>query len=88
MTTAKPIRHRPRSFTNVNYTRCGLRRDLNNAVILSNRGITCPDCIALQEQYKAKARDELEKLEAAPRKGPLRKKATAPDPKRKRYFLP
>jgi hypothetical protein len=87
MTAAKPVRHRPRSFNNVNFTRCGLPRDLRNAVILSNRGITCPACIALQEKYKMKAKAELEALEAKPRKGPLRK-SLAPEPKRRKRILP
>ncbi len=87
MTSPKPIRHRPRSFTNVNFTRCGKPRDLQNTVILSNRGITCPECIALQDQFREKALAELKALENNPRKGPLRMKGVR-DPKRKRYFLP
>jgi hypothetical protein len=86
MTAPKVVRHRPRSFRDVQNARCGAKRDLHNMIILANKGITCPKCIALQAVYKAKAKAELEALESKTRKGPLRKPIA--EPAKKRYFLP
>ena len=86
-----PIRHRPRSFTNVYFARCGVKRDLMNQVILANKGITCPKCIALQDRYKAKAKAELDEMMAKPRGGPLRMPSTPwkdAKVKKRKYFLP
>lgn len=86
MKDPKPIRHRPRSFRDVIYARCGAKRDLQNMVVLQNKNITCPKCVAMQAEAVAKAKADLHAIETQDRKGPLR--AQIKPKKTKKHYLP
>lgn len=66
------IRHRPRNYLDMSTARCGVKRDLKNQIVLSNRGINCVKCNAIQAQYAARAKKDLEAIESKTRAGPLR----------------